>query len=89
MPKSDPVSIEISEGDDWEFPTVNGGRIHVFHESIQPPGVGEPLILFTFASPTDIFTQKDKAELHLGGGGAKEWTISAPSKDAMPKCMMV
>ena len=36
---------------------------------------------------TGIFTQKDKAELHLGGG-AKKVIISAPPKDAVPMYVM-
>ena len=36
---------------------------------------------------TDIFTQKDNAELHFGGG-AKKVIISAPPKGAKPMYVM-
>merc|ERR1712154_411259 len=68
---------------DAEFLVVNGVDICVFHEK-DPAAIpwGDSGAAYICES-TGIFTQKEKAELHLKGG-AKKVIISAPPKDAVP-----
>ena len=66
---------------------VNGDRIQVFHEK-DPAAIGWGATDSDYVcESTGIFTQKDKAELHLGGG-AKKVIISALPKDAVPMYVM-
>merc|ERR1719356_1516777 len=66
-----------------EFLVINGKDIQVFHEkdpaAIPWGSCGADYI----CESTGVFTQKEKAELHIKGG-AKRVIISAPPKDAVP-----
>jgi len=81
--KSYPGTIATKEADGKEFLVVDGKEIAVFHEkdpaSIPWGTVGAAYI----CESTGVFTAKEKAELHIGGG-AKKVIISAPPKDAVP-----
>merc|ERR1712151_933501 len=78
-----PGTISTKEADGKEFLVVDGKEIAVFHEK-DPKSIpwGEAGAMGVCES-TGVFTEKEKAELHLGGG-AKKVIISAPPKDAVP-----
>merc|ERR1712176_955990 len=68
---------------DAEFLVINGKDVRVFHEK-EPNKIpwGSVGVNYVCES-TGVFTQKEKAELHIQGG-AKKVIISAPPKDAVP-----
>merc|ERR1712087_411071 len=76
-------TIATKKDGDKEFLIINGKEIQVFHEkdpaSIPWGACGAEYI----CESTGVFTQKEKAELHMKGG-AKKVIISAPPKDAVP-----
>merc|ERR1712019_298920 len=76
-------TVAVKKDGDKEFLVINGKDIQVFHEkdpaSIPWGACGAEYI----CESTGVFTQKEKAELHIKGG-AKKVIISAPPKDAVP-----
>merc|ERR1712151_126088 len=79
------IAIEKSEGN--EFLVVNGNKIRVFHEK-EPGNIGWGSSGAEYVcESTGVFTAKEKAELHIGGG-CKKVIISAPPKDAVPIYVM-
>merc|ERR1719376_666097 len=76
-------SIAAKKEGDNEFLVVNGNKIRVFHEK-EPGNIGWGASGAEYVcESTGVFTQKEKAELHLKGG-AQKVIISAPPKDAVP-----
>jgi len=76
-------TIACRKDGDKEFLVVNGSDIAVFHEK-EPKNIGWGATGAVYVcESTGIFTQKEKAELHLQGG-AKKVIISAPPKDTVP-----
>merc|ERR1711879_1105598 len=78
-----PGVVATKKGGDKEFLVINGKPIQVFHEkdpaSLPWGACGADYV----CESTGVFTQKEKAELHIKGG-CKKVIISAPPKDAVP-----
>jgi len=75
------IATEKTEGN--EYLVVNGKKIRVFHEK-EPANIGWGASGAEYVcESTGVFTAKEKAELHMGGG-AKKVIISAPPKDSVP-----
>jgi len=68
---------------DAEFLVINGKDVRVFHEK-EPNKIGWGSVGVNYVcESTGVFTQKEKAELHIQGG-CKKVIISAPPKDSVP-----
>merc|ERR1712060_155115 len=82
-----PGTIATKEECGNEFLVVNGRDIRIFHEK-DPASIGWGAAGAEYVcESTGVFTEKPKAELHIGGG-AKKVIISAPPKDAVPIYVM-
>merc|ERR1712139_44575 len=76
-------TVTAKKDGDSEFLVINGKDIRVFHEK-EPNKIGWGSVGVNYVcESTGVFTQKEKAELHIAGG-CKKVIISAPPKDDVP-----
>jgi len=76
-------TVATKKDGDAEYLVINGRDIRVFHEK-EPNKIGWGSVGVNYVcESTGVFTQKEKAELHIGGG-CKKVIISAPPKDDVP-----
>merc|ERR1712139_118665 len=76
-------TVTAKKDGDSEFLVINGKDIRVFHEK-EPNKIGWGSVGVNYVcESTGVFTQKEKASLHIDGG-AKKVIISAPPKDEVP-----
>jgi len=76
-------TVSTKKDGDNEFLVINGKDIRVFHEK-EPNKIGWGTVGANYVcESTGVFTQKEKAELHIQGG-CKKVIISAPPKDNVP-----
>merc|ERR1712087_312321 len=82
-----PGTISTKEDGGKEFLVVDGKDIQIFHEK-EPSAIGWGAAGAEYVcESTGVFTQKEKASLHIQGG-CKKVIISAPPKDDVPMYVM-
>jgi len=82
-----PGTIATKEDGGKEFLVVDGKDIQIFHEK-EPSAIGWGAAGADYVcESTGVFTQKEKASLHIQGG-CKKVIISAPPKDDVPMYVM-
>jgi len=82
-----PGTIATKEDGGKEFLVVDGKEIQIFHEK-EPSAIGWGAAGAEYVcESTGVFTQKEKASLHIQGG-CKKVVISAPPKDDVPMYVM-
>merc|ERR1719321_1074330 len=76
-------TVTSKKDGDSEFLVINGKDVRVFHEK-EPNKIGWGSVGVNYVCvSTGVFTQKEKAQLHIQGG-CKKVIISAPPKDSVP-----
>merc|ERR1712227_796356 len=76
-------TVKSRKDGDSEFLVINDKDVRVFHEK-NPNKIGWGSVGVNYVcESTGVFTQKEKAELHIQGG-CKKVIISAPPKDDVP-----
>merc|ERR1711957_813644 len=78
-----PGTIAARKDGDKEFLVVNGSEIQVFRSKDPKESPWGACGANYVCESTGVFTEKEKAELHIAGG-CKKVVISAPPKDSVP-----